>query len=128
MTKTVSLRFHDYMGRSSKMVDVPAAIVGELAIHRPGFLQPNGDISTSRRWTVSHIPTGALVDKALPVRFWDRGAIVATRAELVEWAGKWQEVCPEFMAATRELDGAALNSTPELAALARDAMGKGRAL
>lgn len=125
MVQQVSLRFAPYMGTASEKREVPAMVRGDLAVHRPAWIKPpneGGALSTfTKAWTVSHIPTGDRVESAMPARFKDRGAITATRSQLLAWAEAWQAACPEFFAATRE------DRVPSIE-LCRDALDKGRAL
>lgn len=124
MTK-VSLRFAPYAGTRCEWREVDAKVVGDLAVHRPGYIRPEregGELSILKKcWTVSHIPTGDIVESAMPARFKDRGAIIANQRDLAAWAEAWQAACPEFFRI-------AANGGRPGGALARDALDKGRAL
>lgn len=124
MTK-VTLRFAPYMRGEEQRCEIDARIVGELAIHRPAWISEAGELSIYRKsWTVSHIPSGDRVESAFPARFKDRGAIVATRDQLAQWADAWQAACPAFFDTVR--DGSPEGGLP--VELGRDALDKGRAL
>ena len=96
----VSLRFHSYYGNSREMrADAPATVRGDIAVHRWGMVQPDGTLSLSKKyWCVSHIPTGASMDRALPLRLRTR----AKRADLVAWAEAIQAACPAFFDLARK--------------------------
>ena len=94
MTKDLTARkglyTPEYMSRP--MEPVPAYIVGTLAIHRRPV--PKG---AKLRWTITHLPTKAHVEKALPASFLDRSGLVDVTAKvLMDWATAWQVSCPEF--------------------------------
>ena len=95
---TLSLETYAYPRRTRQFA-IDAYLAGEVAIHRPHFWDGNesGDLShLSDRWTVSHVPSGLCMARALPPSFSDRGAIVATKRDLQAWAGRVQEDCPEW--------------------------------
>lgn len=83
-------------------LDVPAKIVGDLAVHKlvtwydhqaaPGF---------GREYAITHIPTGMLIKNVYPRRWFDRGAVVAKQREMVAFAKAFQEACPAFFDAAR---------------------------
>ena len=121
----VTLRFAPYMRGDPEWREISAYVAGDLAIYRPAWISAEGDLSVSKRsWTVSHIPTGDRVESALPDRLKDRGAIIATRDQLAQWAADWQAACPDFFAAAK----VAPINPDVLAAHGRDALDKGRAL
>ncbi len=122
--QNVALRFAPYArATESEWRGIPATVVGDLAIHRPHFLQPDGSLShLANRWTVSHIPTGDTIESAFPPRFKSRGAIITSKVDLVRWAEALQTACPAFFEAAREGD------TERQHALARDVLDTGRAL
>lgn len=100
----VRLKFSPYMRGDSEWHDVEATVRGDLAVHRWGMLHGPGDLRMSKSWTVSHIPTGSSVLRAAPPRFFDRGACIARKRDLIAWAEAFQEKCPDFFKAAREGD------------------------
>lgn len=122
MTPAVPLRFVPYCGGPSQLRDVPAMVRGDLAVHRPGYLDSNAsDAALSAlkdRWTVSHVPTGSPCESAIPQRFNDRGKIIATQRDLLAWCEAWQAACPDFFDAVRS--GDATDCPRELAQRARE--------
>lgn len=130
MAKTIKISMERYAyPRVSGMFEVPAHVVGALAVNRDWFWG-EGDAPdfTGRKpdgWTVTHIASGKTVASVHCGR-----CIGAKRAELMQWAKRWQEECPEWFAA---LETVADWSDPEAiksidAELTRDAIDKGRAL
>lgn len=125
--QTVALRFARFAPYArnveSEWRSIPAYVVGDLAIHRPHYIQPGGELShLNNRWTVSHVPTGGTIESAFPPRFKHFGAVVAKQRELVAWSEAIQAACPEFFLAAREGDKERQH------ALARDVLDTGRAL
>jgi len=126
---TVSLYVERYAyPRLTAKVDVPATIVGSLAIHRTLFWG-SGEFppapSKKGNWRVSHIATGM---QACPpdVANWLEGL---KRAQVVEFATLWQSESPEFFAACDKLTRETLSDAmqgEELRALARDAIDTAR--
>ena len=84
--------------RETRTFEIPAYIVGDIAIHRWTMWGSAKDQepTTGKAWSATHIPSGLSVDNAMPDRFKDCGAITATRNELAAWAQAWQDKCPEF--------------------------------
>ena len=84
-------------------LEVTAYIIGEIAIHRRQFWgsgdAPEADTSARNSWTVSHIPSGSSLARALPPR------LVKTpkKAELEQWALLFQTKCPEFFEMCRDV-------------------------
>ena len=98
----IKLRFAPYMRGEPEWREVEAKVIGDLAVHRSGFLSSDdGEISFGKSWQVSHIPTGDTVAIALPDRFWDRGGVRANQRDLLAWAAAFQQAAPEFFAAAR---------------------------
>lgn len=120
----IKLRFAPYARATEpEWREIDGYVVGDLAVHRPHYLQPDGEMShLDDRWTVSHLPTGDRVESAMPARFKHLGAIVTRQRELVAWCGAWQAAIPAFFTAAREGDRETQLS------LAREALDKGRAL
>lgn len=56
-------------------IDIEATIVGDLAVHKP--IQPDNN------WRITHIPTNAKFDRALPSTFYNDN-------QLIEWCAKVQ--------------------------------------
>lgn len=125
--QTVALRFARFAPYArnveSEWRSIPAYVVGDLAIHRPHYIQPGGELShLNNRWTVSHVPTGDTIESAFPPRFKHLGAIIASKTDLVRWAEALQAEHPAFFEAAREGDKERQH------ALARDVLDTGRAL
>jgi len=95
---TAPIRLRRYMGREddARTFDIPAKIVGDLAVHRDTGLDNAGEPITHKGWTVSHIPTGAAVRSAHPSQ-----CAGATLRDLIAWAKAWQAACPGYFAAVR---------------------------
>lgn len=81
--------------RVTKDIDVPAIIVGDIAVHRRVFwgeddypTQPNNKAA----WTATHIPTG--VSAGAELIFGNN----QKPSTLIDWAAKWQEMAPDFFA------------------------------
>jgi hypothetical protein len=104
--------------RISTMYEVPATLVGDLAVHRPVYWH-EGDTphASDKGWTVSHVRTGLGLGSALPDRVPE-----TTRADLIAWAEAIQAACPAFFAAAR------IDDRETMKALAVDVRDKGRAL
>jgi hypothetical protein len=114
----VRLLFHPYMRGEPEWHEVDATVRGDLAIHKWGMLHGPGDLRFSKSFTVSHIPTGTSVSKALPRRFDSR----ALKRDLVAWAEAFQERCSRFFDACR------VNDTETMRRLAPGAYDAGRLL
>ena len=121
---TVRARFRHYMRGEPAFHDMPATIVGELAVHRHGYLEADGALRIStraraRHWRVTHTLTGEhLGDRPLPIALHN-----CKRArDLIAWAAAIQEACPDFFTAAREGD------RERMRALVGDLIDKGRAL
>lgn len=97
--KTASILLNRYCGKSHEAirVDVPARIIGDLAVHRDATLQDNGEPSFLKGWTVLHIPTGASVRTA-----YRNKCHGAKQRELMAWCEAWQAACPEYFAAIKQ--------------------------
>lgn len=96
----VRLRFSPYMRGEDEWHEVEATVRGDLAVHRWGMLRGPGELSLGKQWTVSHIPTGNSVNKALPRRF--DGKVL--KRDLIAWAEAFQEECKDFFEAIRNDD------------------------
>lgn len=85
--------------RVTRKFAIEGYAVGDLAVHKqPFFPDENPDSASpnyASTWAVSHIPSGKRLTYALPARFYDRGAVIALKRDLVEWARKLQEARPE---------------------------------
>ena len=113
----VKLHFTPYMGQDhGASREIQALVVGDIAIHRHAFLNPDGSLLLSKHgWTVSHVPTGDRIASALPARL-----AKASRADLAAWAQAWQAACPAFFGALHKGDrnaGRALVHTARKAGL-----------
>jgi len=89
--------------RQSARVDVPATLVGRLAVHKSAFWGdgelPDARALTARgKWAVSHAATGL---QACPpdVKNW---LATKDRKTAISFSERWQEASPEFFDA---LDG-----------------------
>lgn len=72
-------------GMYSSPVELPAVIVGSLAIHRPAYEYMRGPLTICKTgWAVTHVATGMNVGS----RFTDH---LRTRAEHIAWAKAAQE-------------------------------------
>ena len=115
---TVKLRVYAYASNLSEVLDVPAHIVGDIAIHRPasyaGGREPLrlSDIG----WSVSHIPSGAPIDNARPRNLRHPGNL----RSLKQWAARWQELAPEAFATLRA-SNSAIKADPALGRTLLDA-------
>ena len=117
---TVRAKSRPYMRGEPAFHDIPATIVGDLAVHRRGYLEADGTVRMSDRyWRVTHAPTGeTLGDRPLPIALRN-----CRRArDLIAWAAAIQEACPDFFAAAREGD------RERMQALVGDLIDRGRAL
>lgn len=114
--QTITLTLHPYMTTGGDPVqhEAPCYVVGDLAIHRC-YSVWKGEVSQSKEWTVSHLPTRMSVYCSIPARFWDRGAMIARKRDLVAWATAWQAACPEFFDAARVNDEATMRRLAPLA-------------
>lgn len=117
---TVRAKFHPYMRGEPVLQDVPATIVGDLAVHRAGYLEADGTVRVSNKyWRVTHAPTGEdLGAKPLPIALHN----CQRQRDPVAWAGAVQLACPDFFTAAREGD------RERMQALVGDLIDKGRAL
>jgi hypothetical protein len=92
--------------RVTRKFSIRGYAVGDLAVHKqPFFPDENPDSASpnyASTWAVSHIPSGKRLTYALPARFYDRGAVIALKRDLVDWARKLQEARPEVFDALRD--------------------------
>jgi SpoVK/Ycf46/Vps4 family AAA+-type ATPase len=58
MTATIRIKLHE-IGE----VEIPATIVGELAIHRP---TRDGEAFDATQWRITHVPSGLCIDSITP--------------------------------------------------------------
>ncbi len=95
-TITIEVERYAYPRRSHRF-EIPAYIVGSLAVHRAAFWgdgEPPEPADLCRgSWTVTHIATGLHMEAAMP------RAAQATRKAAVTWAERMQEAQPAFFAA-----------------------------
>lgn len=91
--QSVPLTLFAYASNISATLDVPAYVIGDLAIHRPASYDGSRRARLADRgWNVSHIPSGMAVNNARPA-----GLRHASLASLRTWAKRWQEIAaPEF--------------------------------
>lgn len=127
---TITLTVERYAyPRVTAKVDVPARIVGSLAIHRTLFWG-SGDAppmpDKTGNWRISHIVTGM---QACPpdIALW---IAENRRANAIDFARIWQEACPEFFAACDKLTPETVQNlmTGELRDLAMRAIDQARAI
>jgi hypothetical protein len=95
----IKLRFVPHMPGGPEWCEVDAKVIGDLAVYRPIFMSPEGDLSLGKGWRVSHIPSGMLIDSAAPSRL--KYGSNASQKDLIAWASAWQKACPEFFEAIR---------------------------
>jgi hypothetical protein len=130
-TVTLTMERYQYP-RVTAPLEVPAYIVGEIAIHRQQFwgmgdapeLAP---IDHRSKWMVSHVPTGSSLRVMLPPRFFDGVYVGAKKADLEQWARQVQRACPAFFDVTRDLKPGEYVPA-ERQNIARDALNKSQAL
>lgn len=95
---TVKLKVYQYCGNGMKEVEVPATIRGELAVHRPVYWYLGEEPQPSDKgWTVTHVPTGLSLWRAMPTRL----QAGTTRKALADWAERFQAAIPEFFERVR---------------------------
>lgn len=134
MPATVSLWVERYAyPRVSAVIDVPAKIIGALAVHKSAYWGsgdvPDAKAATARGlWTVSHVATGL---QACPpdVKYWLSDC---QRRTAIDFATRWQAEIPEFFAAISELprefflDAEAIAKRSDLKELMRGAIDAAR--
>lgn len=97
MIKTVSILLERYAyPRVQATVEIPALIVGDIAVHRSAFwgdgeLPAVSEITARGHWSATHIPSGLNCAAACPLPERSR-----KRADVVTWAQAWQAAAPEY--------------------------------
>lgn len=109
--KTVSILLKRYAyPRVQATVEIPALIVGDIAVHRSAFwgdgdLPTIPEITKRGHWTATHIPSGLNCAAACPLPERSR-----KRADVAAWAQAWQAAAPEYFDLART-DHEAANRT-----------------
>lgn len=83
--------------------EVPATIIGTLAVHRPVYHYRKGEPLTVDKtdWAVTHVPTGGSLTKYAPSSH--RNGTRRTRKELLAWAEAIQHHRPAAWAEASRL-------------------------
>lgn len=90
--QTITISVYD-AERKLTRVEVDARVVGDLALHRA--VRPDGVERQPRRWTISHVPTGAAVMSALPYVSGKPREGISPMAAYLAWMNAAQET-PEY--------------------------------
>ncbi|EQB12678.1 hypothetical protein [Novosphingobium lindaniclasticum] len=99
-TVTIQLERYAYP-RMTASLEIPAMIVGDIAVHRRAFWgegdAPSAATATRNGyWTATHVPSGLNCGMACPLPERTR-----KRADVVDWAKRWQAAIPEYFEAAR---------------------------
>ena len=89
MATTTIVRVYQYCaGGDARDLEVPALIVGDLAIHRPVYWFKDGEPYASEKgWAVTHVPSKLSVTRAMPESLQRWGA---SRNDIKAWAVEFQ--------------------------------------
>jgi hypothetical protein len=87
---TVTVPVYIYCSNDEpRLIEVPAHVVGRLAIHRSvHWFRGQEPKASDKYWTVSHIATGLAVDKAMPQELREQPNVRVR--DLKSWAEYWQ--------------------------------------